>query len=826
MNENENLFVPASMCYDQEMVPKSKDWVERLNLDRKLPNFNTGRVLVSESQAVNESLKPIDASITPESSNDSEAESYIPLPPLKSLQGASPSSECFINVTVSETKPTTPSVPTEVKNTEQESKINELTKLAQMLIDKKVNYTQKTQESNSQIQQTKSSKILYCMICKREDLRTSDHEMYTASLKRSENYKAKPYHVIHVEALYTPPLTTMNLITSKERHIREPIWYMDSGCSRSMTGVKSYLHKYVEQPGPKKCLHLLHMDLFGPVSPMSNHEKYTLVIVDEYSRYTWVHFLRKKSQAPEMIMSFIRMVENQNDVKVKQIRTDNGTKFRNHELESFCNEKGISQNFSSPYTSEQNGVAKRKNKTLIEAARTMLNGSVLSKHLWTEAVIIACYTQNISIIVKRHDKTPYEIFRERILDIRYFHVFGCPVFIHHGFVGYPFDYRIPLGFGSIAGGLDLVNPIIRLPIEHGMSSGTRVDISALTIEQYLALIQDNSRQGIVKPKIGDDVDFEINSYFMRELRRKLFIGAGLKVEKRLPAGMINTWDLLEKEFIWQHCSPFKTAKKLEEICIFKQEINETLYHAWEIYSDLLYRCPQHDLNWQQKIIHIIGMMKQPLRKQSLTALITLMPFKKVSKRHILPRNVLSKEDKTVEQSKYIRSLEETIIKFYDESIKKQAMDDEWIRKSIKNTESNIRALKNTTKNLQEKAYQLTQTDLTNTGEKRTTIGKGNLKEPAPCELPPTPFLGHLKEQMGSPYRTRETVCMIENPKEVHIIKAQEDEGDMGVGWDITIRDVERLWQFLTPAIHTLPNLEPVVQLEPVHDKEKIVREEE
>ncbi|GJR33983.1 retrovirus-related pol polyprotein from transposon TNT 1-94 [Tanacetum coccineum] len=157
-----------------------------------------------------------------------------------------------------------------------------------------------------------------------------------------------------------------------------------------------------------------------------NHEKYTLVIVDEYSRYTWVHFLKKKSQAPEMIMSFIRMVENQNDVKVKQIRTDNGTEFRNHELESFCDEKGISQNFSSPYTPEQNGVAKRKNRTLIEAARTMLNGSVLSKHFWTEAVRIACYTQNRSIIVKRHDKTPYEIFRERIHDISYFHVFRCP----------------------------------------------------------------------------------------------------------------------------------------------------------------------------------------------------------------------------------------------------------------------------------------------------------------------------------------------------------------------------------------------------------------
>ncbi|GJV95424.1 retrovirus-related pol polyprotein from transposon TNT 1-94 [Tanacetum coccineum] len=100
----------------------------------------------------------------------------------------------------------------------------------------------------------------------------------------------------------------------------------------------------------RKCLHLLYMDLFGPVSPTSiNHEKYTPIIVDEYSRYTWVYFLRKKSQTVDVIMSFIRMVKNRNDVKVKQIRTDNGIEFRNYELESFCDEKGISHKFSSPY---------------------------------------------------------------------------------------------------------------------------------------------------------------------------------------------------------------------------------------------------------------------------------------------------------------------------------------------------------------------------------------------------------------------------------------------------------------------------------------------
>ncbi|GJY48682.1 ribonuclease H-like domain-containing protein [Tanacetum coccineum] len=138
------------------------------------------------------------------------------------------------------------------------------------------------------------------------------------------------------------------------------------------------------------------------------------------------------------------------------------------------------------------------------------------------------------------------------------------------------------------------------------------------MEQYIALIPDDIKPNIVNLKIGDDVEFEINANFMRELRRKLFAGTddkdayehgisnysrgmSLEMEKRLPAGTITTWDLLKKEFIWRYCHPFITAKKLEEIRNFKQERDETLYHAWERYNDLLYQCPLHDLNCQQKV---------------------------------------------------------------------------------------------------------------------------------------------------------------------------------------------------------------------------------
>ncbi|GKB65607.1 hypothetical protein Tco_0921793 [Tanacetum coccineum] len=156
--------------------------------------------------------------------------------------------------------------------------------------------------------------------------------------------------------------------------------------------------------------------------------------------------------------------------------------------------------------------------------------------------------------------------------------------------------------------------------------------------------------------------------------------------------------------------------------------------------------------------------------------------------HLTKEYLLKKEDEAIKHSKYMESLEETINKFYEDTIKKQTAYDERMRKILENMESNMRALKARTNNLQEKAYQLTHKVLTNTREKVKAItGKENMMESVPRDLSPTPFLGNLKEQMGSPYRTRETVRMIGNPKEIHNAKDQEEERDMDVGWDIRSR---------------------------------------
>ncbi|KAI3718615.1 hypothetical protein L6452_19494 [Arctium lappa] len=172
------------------------------------------------------------------------------------------------------------------------------------------------------------------------------------------------------------------------------------------------------------------MDLCGPVStPSLGGKRYILVIIDEYTRYTWVFFFKYKSDTTEEIINFIKKSEVFNGQLVRSIRSDNGTEFRNATVDTFLNDKGSSQNFAAVRTPQQNGVVERKNRTLCKVARFMLSESNLPTYFWVEAVNTACFTQNRSIIVKRHNKTSYEVFYGRKSNISFLHVFGCLCFI-------------------------------------------------------------------------------------------------------------------------------------------------------------------------------------------------------------------------------------------------------------------------------------------------------------------------------------------------------------------------------------------------------------
>ncbi|GJS40513.1 putative ribonuclease H-like domain-containing protein [Tanacetum coccineum] len=134
-------------------------------------------------------------------------------------------------------------------------------------------------------------------------------------------------------------------------------------------------------------------------------------------------------ETSEILKNFIKEIENLVDKKVKIIRSDNGTEFKNHVMDEFCREKGIKREYSVARTPQQNGVAERKNRTLIEAARTMLADSKLPTTFWAEAVSTACYVQNRVLVVKPHNKTPYELFRGIKPAIGFMKPFGCHVTI-------------------------------------------------------------------------------------------------------------------------------------------------------------------------------------------------------------------------------------------------------------------------------------------------------------------------------------------------------------------------------------------------------------
>ncbi|GJT90861.1 putative ribonuclease H-like domain-containing protein [Tanacetum coccineum] len=179
-----------------------------------------------------------------------------------------------------------------------------------------------------------------------------------------------------------------------------------------------------------KPLFMLHMDLFGLTFVSSlMHKKYCLVVTDDYSRFTWVFFLTTKDETSEILKNFIKEIENLVDKKVKIIRSDNGTEFKNKVMDDFCREKGIKREYSVARTPQQNGVAERRNRTLIEAARTMLADSKLPTTFWAEAVSTACYVQNRVLVVKPHNKTPYELFRGFKPALSFMRPFGCHVTI-------------------------------------------------------------------------------------------------------------------------------------------------------------------------------------------------------------------------------------------------------------------------------------------------------------------------------------------------------------------------------------------------------------
>jgi transposase InsO family protein len=160
--------------------------------------------------------------------------------------------------------------------------------------------------------------------------------------------------------------------------------------------------------------------VFGPVPvPSLGKSVYYVSFIDDFSRNTWIYFLRKKSEVFDKFKEFKALVENQTEKKIKVLRTDNGGEFCGNEFEEFCKKCGIARQKTTPYTPQQNGVAERMNKTLMEKARSMLSGARLGQEFWAEAVGTTCYLVNRSPSSALDDKihTRYGLERNPLFNI-------------------------------------------------------------------------------------------------------------------------------------------------------------------------------------------------------------------------------------------------------------------------------------------------------------------------------------------------------------------------------------------------------------------------
>ncbi|KAH9743695.1 hypothetical protein KPL70_003390 [Citrus sinensis] len=200
----------------------------------------------------------------------------------------------------------------------------------------------------------------------------------------------------------------------------------------------------------KNTLDYIHPDLWGPSQvPSHGGAKYFITFIDDFSRKVWVYVLKHKSEAFEKFKDWLTLIENQTERRVKRLKTDNGLEYCCNDFEQFCIKKGIARHKTVRHTPQQNGLAERMNRTLVEKVRCMLFNANLSKHFWVEAVTTAAYLVNRSPSVALQFKTPQEVWSGKPPDLSNLRAFGCLAYAHINqgklepkavkgyFIGYP-----------------------------------------------------------------------------------------------------------------------------------------------------------------------------------------------------------------------------------------------------------------------------------------------------------------------------------------------------------------------------------------------------
>ncbi|KAL0286870.1 UNVERIFIED_CONTAM: Retrovirus-related Pol polyprotein from transposon TNT 1-94 [Sesamum angustifolium] len=244
--------------------------------------------------------------------------------------------------------------------------------------------------------------------------------------------------------------TVINGLKSKEMDIKTNKTSSQSNNEVNMHKVQFPASQNPNPVSSSSILDYVHADVWGP-SNVSTHggNKYFLSIIDNFSRKVFVFLMKHKSDVFENFRKWKILVENQTGKKLKVLRTDNGLEFCNQSFSNLCDECGIKRHKTNPYTPQQNGVAERMNRTLLEKVRCMLISSGLPKSFWGETLVTAAYLINRSPSVPLNGKIPESVWTGHAVDISSLRVFGCSAFVHQSvdklaprsqkcvFIGYP-----------------------------------------------------------------------------------------------------------------------------------------------------------------------------------------------------------------------------------------------------------------------------------------------------------------------------------------------------------------------------------------------------
>lgn len=178
-------------------------------------------------------------------------------------------------------------------------------------------------------------------------------------------------------------------------------------------------------------MELVHTNLCGPMrTPSQSQNKYFILFIDDLSRMTWVYFLKEKSEAFEIFKKFILLVENQSGKKLKTLRSDRGTEFNSKKFDEFCKNEGLEHQLTVAYNPQQNGVSERKNRTIMEMARSMLMAKGLPKKFWAKAVNTTVYLLNRCPTKAVKNLTPIEAWSAIKPTAEHLKVFGRICYMH------------------------------------------------------------------------------------------------------------------------------------------------------------------------------------------------------------------------------------------------------------------------------------------------------------------------------------------------------------------------------------------------------------